>query len=364
MAKQTNPQNQVVINIDSFTVLRILLLVIAGLAAITFFKNVAHSLTLIFISFFLALALNPAVSKIAGLLKSGSRVRATGVAYLAVIAVLAAFVTFVIPPLVKQTVDFIKEVPASIQDYKNEDSPLNDFVERYNLEQQVDNFSKDFGNRFDNIGGPVLSTAGKIGSTVVSVITVLVLTFMMLVEGPAWLQRFWGVHPSAKRAHRKELAYKMYRVVTNYVNGQVFIAALGGIFASIALFIFSQIFDAPVNAVALGGIIALFALLPMIGTILGSVIVVLACLLVSVPLAIAAAIYFVIYQQIENVTIQPYIQARGNNLTPLMVFVAALLGVGFGGFLGAVVAIPVAGCIKILADDYFANRSNRDLKEA
>lgn len=362
MAKPTD--RQVIINIDSPTVIRVLALVAITLLAFRFIQNVAHPLVLIFVSFFLALALNPAVSRISSMLKTRSRVLATGVAYILVLAFLSAFIAFVVPPLVKQTVDFIQEVPSSIQDYKEEDSPLNDFVERYNLEQQVDQFSDDFGSRFGDIGGPVLSTAGAIGSTVVSTITVLVLTFMMLVEGPAWLKRFWAVQQAGKRAHRQQVARRMYKVVTNYVNGQVIIAALGGIFASIALFILSQVFNAPVNAIALGGIISLFALLPLIGTILGAVIVVLACLLVSVPLAIAAAIYFVIYQQIENVTIQPYIQSRGNNLTPLSVFMAALLGVGFGGLLGAIVAIPIAGCVKILIEEHFAARAGRKVKEA
>ncbi len=354
MAKNTD--KQIIINIDSVTVIRVLALVVASLLVLGFLENVVQPLTLIFMAFFLALALNPAVSTIADKLKSKSRMRATGVAYLIVLAFLAAFIAFVIPPLVNQTVDFIKEVPGTIQDYKNEDSPLNDFVHRYNLDEQVDRFSQDFGNRFGDIGGPVLSTAGVIGSTVAKTVTVLVLTFMMLVEGPAWLKRFWAMQPASKRARRQIVAQRMYRVVTNYVNGQVLIAALGGLFASIAIFIFSQIFNAPVNAIALGGIIALFALLPLIGTILGAVIVTLACLLVSVPLAIAVAIYFIVYQQIENVTIQPYIQSRGNKLTPLIVFIAALLGVGLGGILGAFVAIPVAGCIKVLVEDHYARR--------
>ncbi len=354
MARQTD--KQIVINIDSVTVIRVLALVVATLLVLGFVRNVAQPLVLIFVSFFLSLALNPAVSKIATKLKSKSRVRATGVAYILVLAFLAGFVAFVIPPLVKQTVDFIQEVPSSIQDFRDQDSPLNDFVNKYGLDEQVDHFTADFGNRFGDIGGPVLSTAGVIGSTVVSTITVLVLTFMMLVEGPAWLNRFWAVQAASKREHRQKLALRMYRVVTNYVNGQVIIAALGGLFASIAIFILSQIFDAPVNAIALGGIIALFALLPLIGTILGATIVTLACLLVSAPLALAVALYFLVYQQIENVTIQPYIQARGNNLTPLMVFVAALLGVGFGGILGAFVAIPLAGCMKILVEDHYARR--------
>lgn len=355
---------QIVINVESKTVIRVLGLVVATFLAVTFLKNIVQPLTLIFVSFFLAMALNPAVSKIASKLPSKNRVHATGIAYVLVLAFLIAFISFVIPPLVKQTADFIKEVPSAIQDYKNNNSPINDFVNKYNLEDQVDRFTNDFGNRFGDIGKPVLSTAGAIGSAVASTIVVLVLTFMMLVEGPMWIKRFWSVQTASKRAHRQQIAGRMYRVVTNYVNGQVIIAAIGGLFATIMIFILSQVFDAPVNAIALGGIIALFALLPLIGTILGAVIVVLACLLVSAPLALAVAIYFIIYQQIENVTIQPYIQARGNNLTPLIVFAAALMGVGIGGILGAFVAIPVAGCVKILIEDYYANHARNKTQEA
>lgn len=170
------------------------------------------------------------------------------------------------------------------------------------------------------------------------------------------MERITSLLPPGKREHRRKLARKMYRVVVSYVNGQAIIAALGGTFAAVALYIFSQIFNAPVNAIALGGIVGLFALLPLIGTTIGAVIVVLASLLVSAPLAIAAAIYFIVYQQIENVTIQPYIQSKSNNLTPLTVFASALLGVGFGGLLGAIIAIPTAGCIKILVEDHYADR--------
>lgn len=351
----------IVITVNSYTVVRVLVLVAVTLLLISFIKNIAHPLTLIAISFFLAIALNPAVSKIASKLKSKSRVRATGVAYILVLSFLAAFLSFVVPPLISQTADFVKDVPGSIQDYKKNNASIDDFIHRNNLQDDVNKFTTDFSKRFDNIGEPILSTASAIGSTIVSVIVVLVLTFMMLIEGPAWLKRFWDAQPSAKRAYRKSVATKMYKVVTNYVNAQVFIAALGGFFASIMLYIMSQVFNAPVNAIALGGIIALFALIPMIGTIAGSVIVILACLLVSVPLAIFAAIYFVVYQQIENATIQPYVQSRGNTLTPLIVLIAALIGVNFGGILGAFAAIPTAGCLKILIEEYYSSRKQKSL---
>lgn len=357
MSKQDD-KRQINVTFDYGTVARAIALVAVAGLAVVFLSKIIQPLVLILISFFLALALNPAVSWIARHLKSKSRVRATGVAYLVVIGFLIGFFSFVFPPLVKQTVDFIKEIPSTIQDVKNQNNAVSSFIYKYNIDEEIDQLTSDFGSRFEDISKPALATAGKIGTTLVGIVTVLVLTFMMLVEGPVWLERYFTNLKNKHRSHHKKLASRMYKVVVSYVNGQVVIAVLGGIFASITLFIASQVLNVSINAVALGGIIALFALLPLIGTIIGSIIVVLSCLLVSIPLAIVMAIYFVIYQQIENVTIQPYIQSRGSSLTPLIVFVSALLGIGLGGILGAILAIPAAGCIKVIIDDYFERKND------
>lgn len=355
MSKQSE---HVTFIIESGTIIRILALVSLFLVGISSLHAIAQPLVLILISGFLALALNPAVSWISKKTRSKSRVRSTGIAYAMVITFLVAFFVLVFPPLVRQTVDFAKDLPATIQNAKQDDSALSRAIYRYNIDEEIDNFTSDLGSRVKDLGKPALSTAGKIGTAVVSTITVLVLTFMMLVEGPTWLERYFSTLRPSRRDHHRKLAGRMYRVVVGYVNGQVIIAALGGTFATVALFIMSQVFNVTVNAIALGGIISLFALLPIIGTIIGSTIVVLACLLVSVPLAIAMAIYFTVYQQIENVTMQPYIQSRSNNLTPLIVFIGAIVGVGLGGILGAFLAIPAVGCIKVLVEDHFERRPN------
>jgi predicted PurR-regulated permease PerM len=107
-----------------------------------------------------------------------------------------------------------------------------------------------------------------------------------------------------------------------------------------------------VNAIALAGIVFLFALIPTIGTILGASIVALFSLFASPTLAIVMIVYFILYQQIENATIQPLIQSRGNELTPMLVFIAAVMGIGLGGVLGGFLAIPIAGCAKVLFDDW------------
>ena len=148
----------------------------------------------------------------------------------------------------------------------------------------------------------------------------------------------------------------MYVLVTRFVNAQVIVAVIAGLFAAVALTIASHVFGVSVNPIALACLVVLFGIIPTIGNILAAVLVSVICLFTSAPLALTMLIYFIVYQQIENITIQPYVQSRNNDLTPMLVFIAALLGIGFGGLLGGFVAIPAAGCIKILVTDWLDDR--------
>lgn len=354
----TNASHEV--TVSNRTVLRIILIVLATIVAIKVATTLSHVMMLIFISFFLALALNPAVSWTSRKLNLKSRVTATGIAYIAVIAVIATFLTYVVPPLVRQTVDFVGDVPTTIENLQTDDTSAGRFVRRYDLGQQLEGFKNNIEDRTSDLRQPVVATAGRVGSALVSIITVLVLTFMMLVEGKIWTERYLRYLPKNRRERHKELGKKMYRVVTGYVNGQLLLALIAASFAFVVLVIASTLLNVSVNAVALAGILIFTGLIPMIGNTIGGVIVTLACLFVSAPLALIMAIFFVLYQQIENISLQPYIQSKYNELSPLLVFVAALIGVGFGGFLGALVAIPAAGCIKILFLDYMDRRPVKD----
>ncbi len=348
--------NEITISIDTTTIVKGLVLIAIFVVGLNLLDVLSKPLFLLAVAFFLALALNPAVSYIANRLKSKSRVAATSITFSLLLTFLIVFFSLMLPPLVSQTVNFIQDVPDTIRNYRDPNSSVSQFVYKYNLEKELENVASEFGSRYGDVSKPALSTATTIGSTLISVITVLVIAFMMLIEGPKWLSRFWAIQPASKRDQRQKLAKRMYRVVTGYVNGQVLIAGIGGAFAFIAIMILSQVFNVTVNAVALAGIVALFALLPLIGTTIGAVIVVLATLFLSVPLALSLAVFFVVYQQIENVTIQPYVQSKTNNLTPLIVLSAAIIGVSLGGFLGALFAIPTVGCLQILLEDKYRDR--------
>ena len=352
------------VTVSNRTILKVILLIVLSVLAWEAIVRVEHMLTLIFVSFFLALALNPAVSWIATHLRSKSRVLATGIAYLLVVAILATFLALVLPPLVRQTTKFVSDLPHTVQNLQTQQSSFAKFVRRNHLQGVLQNISQDISAQAPNLRNQAWNTATKIGDTVASILTVFVLTFMMLVEGPRWLGKFWSLYNVKGRDHHKDLARRMYHAVTGYVNGQVFVALIASGFAFVTLFIVSSIYHVSLNIIALAGIVLIGGLIPMIGNAIAASIVILMALFSSVPMALTMLIYFIVYWQIENYTLQPYIQSRQNELSPLLVFVSALIGIGFGGLLGALVSIPIASCVKILITDYLNRRKTVEAIEA
>jgi predicted PurR-regulated permease PerM len=186
---------------------------------------------------------------------------------------------------------------------------------------------------------------------VFSVLTVLVLTFMMLIEGPRWLDIGKRLIPDHRESHVTRLAGEMYEVVRGYVNGQLLLALLAAILISIPLFVLNISYP-----IALVVIVFICGLIPLVGHTIGAIIVTTIALFHSVPAAIFILIYYIAYQQLENYLIQPRLQANNTNMSPLLVFVSVIIGVSFSGLLGGLVAIPIAGCLRILVLDYLTRK--------
>lgn len=344
------------INITTETLVKAVLVIVLSVFLLNFFRYIASPLKLIVISAFLAIALNPAVSWFARRLKNRSRMAATAIAYIIILFLIVGFVILVVPPLVNQSRDFIKSLPTSVSDIQNQDTAIVHFIRDRGLTEEYSDLVNTIKNDLLSSGGTAINTAKSISNAVVGVIVVIVMTFMMLVEGPKFVENFWEMQPRSKLAHRKRVAGRMYGMFTGYVNGQLLIASIAGIFALIALLIASTVFNVEINVVALALIVTLIGLIPLIGNTLAAIIVVIVCLFVSFPLAITMGVFFLLYQQIENATLQPYIQSKYNELTPLTVFIAALIGVSLAGFIGALIAIPIAGCIRVYLVEYHGDK--------
>src|SRR6478609_8312914 len=132
-----NHGREVTVNITNRTIVRTFLWVVGFILLFKFFGRISHELTLIFASFFLALALNPVVSWMSRHLRLKSRVRATAAAYVMVLAILAVFFSLVIPPLVRQTRTFINDVPQIVENFQNQDSHYAELARKYKLDEKL-----------------------------------------------------------------------------------------------------------------------------------------------------------------------------------------------------------------------------------
>lgn len=348
-------KEELALTITTQTFVRVLLLILGTVAILAAVQKAAHALTLIFIAFFLALALNAPVHWIASHIpgkKRGNRALATTLSFLIVIILLGAFLASLVPPLVRQTQNFINAAPGIVRDVRSQDSEAGKFIRKYHLQDEVTKFSNQLSDRLKNVSGTALSTASHVGSSVFALLAILALTFMMLVEGPRWLEFFRRLVPRNKQKDADRLAHDMYRVVKGYVNGQVTLAAIASLFILPALFILGISYP-----VALVVIVFVCGLIPMVGHTIGAIIVTTVALFHSPSAAIIILAYYILYQQIENYLIQPRIQANSTNLSPLLVFGAVIIGVSFNGLLGGLVAIPVMGCLRIIVLYYLEERN-------
>ena len=345
---------QIELTVSNRTVLRVIILVVASFLALVAVRQAAHALTLIFIAIFLALALNAPVNWIAIKLPGkmrGNRSLGTGVSFVIIVALLGGFLASIVPPLVRQTSSFIGAAPELVDDLRDENSSLGQFIRRNHLEQHVDTFSEELDDKLQGAGGKALTTASKVGGSAFSTLTVLVLTFMILVEGPLWLQIFRKLVPVEEREHVDFLIGDMYKVVRGYVNGQVLLAATAAILILVPLFVLEISYP-----IALMVVVFVCGLIPMVGHFIGATIVTAVALFTSPIDALIILGYYILYQQIENYVIQPTIQANSTNMSPLLVFISVIIGVSFGGILGGLVAIPVAGCLRVVLLDYLNSR--------
>lgn len=355
ISKDPKATQTVRVTISNRTILRVVGLIILSFVGLLAIRQAAHALTLLFIAFFLSLALNAPVHALAQAIpgkRRGSRSLGTALSFLIIISLLIGFIASIVPPLVKQTSSFLNEAPALVEQLRDENSSTGSFVRKYKLEDQVDKLSSQLSSRLKNLSGSAVSTVTRVGSSIFSSLTVLVLTFMMLIEGPRWIEFARRLMPDDKEPHAEKLARDMYKVVKGYVNGQVLLAAIAALVIVVPLFLLDVSYP-----VALMVIIFICGLIPLVGHTIGALIVSTVALFNSPGTALIVLSIYILYQQIENYAIQPRIQANSTDMSPLLVFSSVIIGVSFNGLVGGLVAIPVAGCIRILLMDYL-NRKN------
>ena len=346
------------VQIDTKTFVRFWLVIIGFAVAGWFLYKASFGLSIIFAALFFALAISPLVKKIASIFKSKSRGIPIAISYVLVVGFIITFCSVVIPTVANESIKFFQNLPKIINTATEHAGIINDVGNSLgidNLQDQLSQFVTKFSNDMANNFGDILtSSINSIASFFAVVILALVLAFFMLTEGPRILDKIWGYFGNGKNARRTQhVIGRLATTVSKYVSSAVTVALINACATSIAAFIICIAFQiSPGLALPFGLITGVFSLIPMFGSFIGGAIVSLLLGFNAMWAGVAFLIYTIVYLQIESNIISPKVQGKGLNLPALVVLSAVTIGVYTFGLPGAIISIPIAGCIKVLIEEY------------
>jgi predicted PurR-regulated permease PerM len=307
-------------------------------AAFLGLRNAASILVLIFVAMFLAIGLNPAVARLHawGVPRGG----AVAIVALTLLALIGGGIYALVPPLVTQTSELIRNIPDYIQSLQRNQT-INDLIERYDILNKVQS-ALDAGTVGNAVGG-VVGGARLIFGTIFSVLTVLVLTIYFMAAFDRIKQGAYNLVPASRRQRVALLTDEILAKVGAYIVGALAIAVLAGASTWVLAMILGLAYP-----FALAVVVAAFDLIPQIGATLGAVVVTLVGVASSLTTGIICAVFFIVYQQVENYLIYPNVMRRSVKVSDVAAVVAALLGASLFGVVGALAAIPMVAAIQLI----------------
>ena len=340
------------------TILATIGLVLATALALYLVVETRRVLTWMLVAAFFAVALHPPAAWVQRRVLGGRRpALATFVVFLVVLLALAGIVAAFVVPLTDQATRFAGQLPDLIDEARAGRGPVGRLLERSNVLGWVQDNQDRIDSFVNGLTAPAVGVLRGVATWIAGAVTVFVLAYLMVLEGPKIVDGAINVFDPATGVRIRRVAADCARSVTGYISGNLLISVICGSLTYVVLLLVG---------VPFAGLIALFVgiadLIPLVGATLGGAVAVVAGLVDSTTAGVVVLVFFVVYQQLENHLLQPLIFARTVKLNPLAVIVAILLGVELVGVLGALLAIPVAGMIQVIVRDVWDHRRGR-LKE-
>lgn len=295
------------------------------------------------LALFLALGLDPLVSLIE---KKLPRPAAIAIVVLGALLAVAGILFAIIPILVQQTTNLVKEIPGYVDDILASDwyaSLENMFGDGFqDAVNSALSFVQDPGNLL-SIGGGIVAVGAGVASGITAVTIVTILTLYFLGSLRSMKRALYRFVPAYRRDAFADVTDQVTGAVGRYVMGQVSLALVNGVLS----FIFLTIIQAPLPAL-LALLAFIGSLIPLVGTLSASIVITALCFFNSPTTALIAGIYYLIYMQIEAYVLSPRIMNRAVSVPGAVVVIAAVAGGALGGVLGALVAIPIAASAIII----------------
>jgi predicted PurR-regulated permease PerM len=306
---------------------------------------VRDALLLIYTSTLMAIGLAPIVTSIQR--RRGARAQrlprwaAILVIYVSIIGVVVGVALLLLPPLIEQSRALWAALPDMIQrgqQWLMERGLLSrELTFREAVEQTPVN---------TDVVGAVLGAIGTVLGGVLGVLTVLILTFYLLVDADSIVRTFLRLFRPSDRARAHEGCRQVTTKVSAWLGGQMLLAAIIGTTAAIALGLMGVPYFYVLALVAGVG-----EIIPVVGPLLAAIPAILVALTVSPALALGVAVFYVVQQQFENHVLVPKVMERQVGVSATIVIIALLLGGSLLGIVGAILAVPTAAILQVIFEE-------------
>ncbi len=287
-----------------------------GIAVLLLWK-LRRIVALVVIAAFFATILNPLVDAVTRL-----RIRrglATTIVFLLGVAAFAGLIYTFVRPIYDAGQDFARDVPGFVDRAQHGQGRVGELIHRFHIDEKVKENAPKLQEALSNAGGPAVHAAQRVASGLLALLTILVLTFLMLLEAPVIISSFLALLSPEHSVQVRRIGQDAARAVTGYMAGNLVISVIAGTVTWIFLIAFLE----------------------------------------STGAGIAVVIMYIVYQQLENHILQPVVMSRTVHLNPLGVLLSVLVGVELAGFVGALLAIPAAGAIQVVVRDLWDDRQQR-----
>ncbi|TDW81736.1 putative PurR-regulated permease PerM [Kribbella pratensis] len=307
-------------------------------------------LILLLVSMFIAVGLNPLVE---WFMRRGlKRGLSVGVVFLLMILAVAGVAVAIVPVVSDQINSLIKNAPEWL-DLLNKSKTLNELDDKYHFIQKAQEYVQDPALAQRAFGG-ILGVGKVVAGALFNTFTILVLTLYFLASLPSVKRAAYSLVPSTRRTRVSILGDEVLGRVGGYVSGQFLVALTAGVM----MFIFLEIIGLREYAVALAIVVMFCDFIPMVGGLIGVVVVALIGFTGGLGIGIACLIYGVIYQQVENYFVAPRIMRRAVDIPGAVTVIAALLGGALLGVVGALLAIPSAAAILLIIREVWVRKAD------
>jgi predicted PurR-regulated permease PerM len=329
------------------------ILLVAGIAAVAWaLASIANVLLVIFVSLFSVAVVSPVVSAMERRF-GWSRGLCSTVLVLAIVLVLGVVALVLVQAISGSVREFSDHLPQIVNKARHSD--LGNFINRGS--DSLDTLRKhasDIANGVGKVSGGVAHVGASAFGTVTLVFSVVFLTLFGLIDEPRWRGWIGSLLYRDKRERYLRVTDRIIHTTSRYMLGNLAISVVCGTVYGVTALVLGLPYP-----LALAVIAGILDLIPNVGATIAGIIVGLVALSVSLEAVIVFVIVMVVYQQIENYILQPTIIGKAAQLSGFTVLTSVLAFGALFGLIGAIIGVPIAAGLQIVAEELTAGRRAR-----